>query len=212
MKKYIVFDLDGTLINSKKKNEEKVISIIKDIQPEKVNQAQYILSTTAWMPLIKQLELIFKDTLQDINLEELTKKIYDEIFSLEKEVSFFPWVIEKIKELNWKYKLFVTTGNSTRFAKKELENVGIHKYFELILWSDEFLKWPEHIDIFKQKVDDENFCEHAIYIWDGERDREIAIAHSIPFVHIGEQNIDKYEIACISCIDDILVEFEEKEE
>lgn len=203
MKKYLIFDLDGTLINSKNKNEEKVINIIKSLNPEKENQARYILSNTAWMPLLKQLKLIFEEQIKDLNLEELTEKIYNELLSLENEITFFPWVMEKIKDLREKYTLFITTGNSTRFAREELEKAWIQDYFEVILGSDKFLKWPEHIKIFKEKVADDDFCKYAIYIWDGERDREIALSHNISFIHIGNENIDTYEISDIRDIDEI---------
>jgi len=42
------------------------------------------------MPLLKQLKLIFEEQIKDLDLEELTEKIYNELLSLENEITFFP--------------------------------------------------------------------------------------------------------------------------
>ncbi len=204
-KKYIIFDLDGTLINSVEKNREKIVQIIGEVDENKINTAKYILSTTSWMPLIRQLEIIF-DHNQAIDIENLKNKIYNSFQINPEESNFFPWTIEKIKELAQDYKLFLTTGNSTRYAKEELKKAGLENYFEEIIWSEDILKGKEHICIFKDKSFDEKFCEWAIYVGDGDRDREIAMAHHIPFIHIGNDKIDTYEIADISEIDEVLEE------
>lgn len=204
LKKYIIFDLDGTLINSIERNRDKIVKIIGEVDEKKINTAKYILSTTSWMPLLKQLEIIF-DHNKNIDFQNLKNKIYENLqCQALGEIKFFPWTIEKLKELSNNYKLFITTANSTRFAKEELKKVGIENLFEEIIWSENVLKWKEHIDLFKEKSLDENFCRHAIYVGDGQRDREIAMSQNITFIHIGNEEIDTYEIPDISEIDEIL--------
>jgi hydroxymethylpyrimidine pyrophosphatase-like HAD family hydrolase len=47
LKKYIIFDLDGTLINSIERNRDKIVKIIGEVDEKKINTAKYILSTTS---------------------------------------------------------------------------------------------------------------------------------------------------------------------
>jgi len=47
LKKYLIFDLDGTLINSVERNREKIVQLIGEVDENKINTAKYILSTTS---------------------------------------------------------------------------------------------------------------------------------------------------------------------
>ena len=56
--------------------------------------------------------------------EDEARKLSDEIYTLilqTKKGEFFPGVIEKIKELSQDFKFFLSTGNSTAFAKENLQ-------------------------------------------------------------------------------------------
>ena len=80
----------------------------------------------------------------------------------------------KIKTIKDDFILFISTGNSTQFAKKMLEQWWILEYFELVLWSEIVPKTEEHIKIMQNHMNDNSFCEKAIFVWDWARDREIA--------------------------------------
>jgi FMN phosphatase YigB (HAD superfamily) len=180
--KYLIFDLDWTLINS----THKILDIIEDYfldnYPELYDTARYYLENSQWQSLQEQLENIFQDKKL---AEKETKKIYALLSSLRDKVQFFPWVLEKIKELHNKwYKLFLTTWSSTDFAKKTLKTGWILKYFEKILWSDEILKWKEHLEIFKEISQDKDFFEKSLYIWDWEMDKIFALESWIDFVRV----------------------------
>jgi hypothetical protein len=145
--------------------------------------------------------------LLDWNIQEVqihTDNIYFIINTIEDTVSFFPWVKEKIIELSQTYTLFLSTWNSDNFANTVLENWWVHKCFHKILWSTNILKSRLHIDEFINYTWDEYFSEKAIFIWDGQRDREIAESMNIEFIHIWSDNKDIYEITSVSRIDEML--------
>ena len=77
MKKYLIFDLDGTLIQSQH-NIEKLISDFltnkyPQLDPEYV---RYVFSTTAGMPLKKQLKIFYTGPLIRISKRGNTKRPY----------------------------------------------------------------------------------------------------------------------------------------
>ncbi len=185
MYKYLIFDLDWTLIKSNKLNTKQALHYIRKIDEIYLDKAEYIFSTTQWMNLYDQLKLIFDDkNLPDEVIEKIWKKIYKRIRSKENEVEFFKWVADKIKELSEKYKLFLTTWNSTKFAKEVLDSEWIKDNFELIYGSDEIKKWNQHLNIFKNYSEDNEFYKKSIYFWDWDMDKLFANEAWIKFVRI----------------------------
>lgn len=201
MKKYLIFDLDGTLIESMGTLIEWIIYVLKkyiwEIDEQKV---RYVISNTAGSPIKKQLEMIFPD--KNLELDKLKELIYEEI--LTHNANFFPWVIEKIKHLKEKYFLFLTTWNSTQVAEKHLKEAWIFELFEIIYGSEQVPKSEEHLEYFKDYSLDEDFYKKAIYIWDGNNDRILAGIKNIDFIHIWNDKIDKYEINSVCEIDEVL--------
>ena len=163
--------------------------------------ARYVFTQTGWKPLKAQVRLIFPDK-SEKEIEEITQNTYNRLANLKSE--FFPQVPELIKNLCKDYKLYLTTWNSTQFAKQHLEEAWIYHCFEKVLGSDSILKWPEHLQIFKNLSCDENFFEKAVYIWDGNSDREFAKMFGIDFVHIWNEGKDKYEIPVVNQLPEVL--------
>lgn len=206
MKKYLIFDLDWTLIKSNKMWLENVLHYIKKYDNNYLEKARYIFTTTPWMPLIEQLKLVFDEKI-DFNLDnakKLTKKIYKRIRKKQDEVEYFKWVPEKIREISKNYKLFLTTWNSTKFAKEILETWDIKDCFELIYWSNEIKKWSQHLSIFKNYSEDENFFANSIYFWDWEMDKIFAKEAWIDFVRIWDFKEENHVLDSVAKIDKIL--------
>ena len=179
--KYIIFDLDWTLINS----THKIIDIIEDYflenYPDYYDTAKYYVESKTSISLEELLELIFKN--KDL-AEKETKKIYKLLNSLRDKIKFFPWIQEKILKLSKNYKLFLTTWSSTKFAKQTLKDWKIKECFEEIIWSDKILKWKKHLEIFKKLSEDNNFYENSIYLWDGEMDKIFSGEKNIDFIRV----------------------------
>jgi len=201
--KYIIFDLDWTLINS----THKIIDIIENYflenYPELYDTARYFVENSYWMSLQEMLENIFKNPEL---AEKETKKIYKLLSSLRDKVNFFPWVQEKIKELyNKWYKLFLTTWSSTDFAIKTLKDWWIYDYFEKVIWSDKILKWKQHLEIFQQLSWDPDFYKKAIYLWDWDMDKIFALESGIKFIRVWNRwEKDENRVESIVKIDQFL--------
>lgn len=200
MKKYIIFDLDWTLIKSMWEVRKIIFKTLEELTPDIKEKASYIFETTKWMPLNKQINLILWEW---YNHKKITEEIYEKLENIDSE--FFPWALDLIHELKDNYKLFLSTWNSTQTAINHLQKWWIKDFFEIIIWSDKIPKWTEHIYIFKDFTQDNNFYKNSIYVWDWEKDREIANYFWIDFVFIWDnsQN-DKYVINEIKELKQIL--------
>ena len=208
MKRYLIFDLDGTLIKSVSNSLNVVLDYLEKIPWTDIDYAKYVFYQTMWKPLKKQIEIIYPDKSQE-EIDKITKWLYNELEKLDSE--FFPWVPDLVKRLSKKYDLFLTTWNSTKVAKEHLKKAGILDDFKVVLWSDSLLKWPEHMEYFKNFAQDEDFFKKAIYVWDGNSDREIAKMYGVTFVHIWKDGKDKYEIPVVTELEKILPVIEENE-
>lgn len=210
MIKYLIFDLDWTLIKSNKINTLQALHYIKKTDENYLEKAKYIFSTTAWMNIFDQLKLIFDDkNFSEKIVHKIWEKIYKRIRKKEDEVEFFKWVPKKIEELSKKYKLFLTTWNSTKFAKEILDSVWIKDCFQLIYWSDEIKKWSQHLNIFKNYTENDNFFNESLYFWDWEMDKLFAKESGIKFVRIWDfEEQENHVLDNIANIDKILNKYE----
>ena len=207
MKKYLIFDLDGTLI----KSTESIVEIVVDFISAHFwndfdEKIRYVLSNTKWTALKKQLHMILWDV---ENIDKINEDLYKKIMVSQKS-DFIRGAKEKLHDLEEKYTLFLSTANSTESAKKILKDGWVDTLFAIILWSEKILKWPDHIKIFEEYTRDRFFIEDTIYIGDGEKDREIAMKFWIDFIHVWSDNIDTYEIPSIRYIWPLLDEINAK--
>lgn len=200
MKKYLIFDLDGTLIESMGTIVQVIVKELEKIPWVDIEKARYIFHSTGGTSLKEQLQMICQD--ESIDYDSLTEKLYDKISKV--EAVFFPQIPEKIKKLQEKYTLFLSTWNSTPTAERYLQEWWMYSYFKIILWSNEIPKWARHLEIFQQDSQDIDFYKKAIYIWDWDSDRIFAWEKWIDFIHIGNDKKDIYEIQSVAQIDTIL--------
>lgn len=206
MKKYLIFDLDGTLIQSAKSLTKLVTNYLVENFWKDKDTVSYFLSTTRGEWLSTQVKTILN--IWQKEADAIAGKIYEKINTSVQKWEFFPWVPAKIKELRKNYKLFLSTWNSTKFAEENLKKWDIFDCFEYILWSENIWKSIEHIEIFKDYTWDKDFEKLAVFIWDWEKDRDIAKEVNMDFIHIDEDLKndfwDQYEIKSVSEISDIL--------
>lgn len=198
--KYLIFDLDGTLIRSQGRVSSLVAKFFEERFWLDVEATRYYFHSTRGKALISQI----REYLQVG--EEAARKLSEEIYHLilqTKKGEFFPGVVEKIKELSQNFVLFLSTGNSTAFARENLQEWGILDCFEAIIGSDILIKGIEHLQVFSEKVWDPAFLQKAVFVWDGENDRDIAQQAGIPFIHIEEEKCSFGVRYCISTVAEI---------
>ena len=112
----------------------------------------------------------------------------------DKTKEFFEWVPELLKELSKRYKLFLSSQSDDEAIKDFLKKEWVYEYFDIVFGSSVMKKWPKHVEVFNLYLDDRDFENRTIYVWDSEFDREIAKEAWISFVKIWKEWKDYYEI------------------
>lgn len=186
MKKYIIFDLDWTLINSHNNIKEIIFEYFKINDLENYDNVRFTMDFNKIASVKDLLVNIYWEN--HIDIEKNHVNLYKYLDEKNHESEYIKWTIEKIKQLKDNYKFYLSTWSSTKFAKEVLKKWWILKYFELIQWSDVIPKSEEHLDIFLKHSGDINFFELSYSIWDSEKDEYFAKQRNIDFIKIWEIN------------------------
>lgn len=182
MNKYIIFDLDGTLLQPHKIDiYEVLLKQISELEPQKLDEARFLIQTNYSIRAKKLLELL-QFSQKDIDC--IMNKIYTIVDELKASWSFFPDVVDIIEEVSKNYTLILSTVSSDDYANYILEKWWIKSRFDLILWSTYIPKWDEHIKKMKDYFWYNNFEQKSIYIWDSEKDELIAKSNWIKFIKV----------------------------
>lgn len=122
----------------------------------------------------------------------------------DKTKELFDWVHKMLENLSKRYKLLLSSKSDDEDIKDFLKEEWVYKYFDIVFGSSVREKWPKHIEVFELYLDDQDFANRTVYIWDSELDREIAKNAWISFVKIWKEWKDYYEIDNISELEEYL--------
>lgn len=208
MKRYIILDLDGTIVDSEWTLEREVIREIELYKPQYVDIAKYFWDKLNGMWFRDFLKEIFEEE-KDVDYMEEKLKIIIE--NHRDSFRFFPWAIETIKTLSLNYTLFLSTGNYTSNAEQILKRWWILELFAHVQWSDIIPKSQKHIDIFKEVTLDPDFEKFAISIWDWEIEKQVAIESGIDFIQVWANSTHPHTIETFKEIIDFLQKFSNTE-
>ena len=181
MKKYLIFDLDWTLIDSHWTNWNRIQDYIDKNLPEYSDNAKYSLKQ------MYRFSNISKILLQIMPEKEYEKHIIWIKKVLDKKplnINFYSWAIDLIKRLSKKYDLYLSTWSPEHILEEVLNHWEILDYFKLTKWSKFIQKWVEHIEIFKDYSEDSEFEKYSILIWDWYMDKFIAEQCWIDFIRV----------------------------
>ena len=169
--KLIIFDMDGTLINSGNvitntinyvRSSLNLDEIPKDVMLEQlnnpdINSAEFFYGTEEFTP----------------EQTELFTQYYDE--HCIKDIELYEGIVSLLENLQKDYVLSVATNASESFAKKMLEFLDISKYFKYIIGADMVAKPKPASDMIIKTLNILNVKkEEAILIGDSHKDLRAA--------------------------------------
>lgn len=175
MYKHIVFDVDGTLINT----EYAILHSLKDTLKEILNKdykttdLEFALGTTGEAALKK---LGISDIHKTLNLWDDNMKKYTDL------IGIFDKTEELLTHLLPEYKLGIVTSKTKSEFKQEKKLIELKKYFEIIVCADDTKKHkpdPEPLLKYLELANVKN--EEILYIGDSIYDMMCAESSRIDF-------------------------------
>lgn len=176
----IIFDLDGTLIDSMKRHQKIFGKMLYEGFGISQKRSEDIYTETAGKPLDEQFQIVLQQFgIRNIDITRLVDEFWSEVMT----IKFFPFkdVPLAIKVLhNAGYSLFVTSGSINVIVEEKLTHAGIKNYFQLVLGSDysatsnkkgadHFRKIQKHL-----MLETDAFRQNTMFVGDSKHDMQLA--------------------------------------
>ncbi len=158
MKKYIVFDFDGTMADT----YNNVLDIANDLKKDGYKEINFKdIREHGFRYLIQK---------SGIPLRKIPKFVYQIKSKLKKEnnIKLFPGILDVFKELNKSYNLGIVSSNSEENVKIVLKRYKIENLFNFI-YSDSFL-FGKHLVLKRMCKKYKINPDDIIYVGDEDRD------------------------------------------
>ena len=167
MKKVIVFDLDGTLIDSKK-------IYVDTIHSSLIEHYFTFPKSHVSKALGPKLEITLRNIgrFQPDTLQLLKNRINMEVASNASKVRLCPYVSETLKKLKKNHILVLLTNSAGGFAKNVLRAHKIRKYFDKLFYAENFSSKEDAIRAIAKKYNTK--ASEINYVADRKNDVKIA--------------------------------------
>lgn len=195
--KVIIFDMDGTIIDSSKSIENSI------------NYVRKIIGLTPVDPvyLMKHISASDDELSQFFYPEGNLKEIHEMFLNHFNEhclehIKLFDGLNIVIKELNKSYPLAIATNASDFFAKKMLKHLGILEYFDVVTGANKHPQPKPKPDMLIYILKELNgLADKSFMIGDSLRDKEAASSINMNYLHAqwGYEKIDSINGGVSTC-------------
>ena len=179
MKKLIIFDMDGTLIDSGNVITNTINFVRKHLGMPKIDKDTML--TQLNNPDINSSEFFYGTSEFTPKQTQLFTEYYDE--NCVKDIKLYEGIKELLEVLSDEYILSVATNASSPFAIKMLKALDIEHHFHYVVGADMVSKPKPHSDMLLHILDKFSILkEDAILIGDSHKDSRSAISANISFI------------------------------
>lgn len=181
MLRAIVFDLDGTLLNSIPILSKLAGKLMKEELgiPQEIGERMY--KETSGMPFFRQLRRIhfdvFQTELEEDRARELNEKYQAMVDRNLRKFEFFPDVLKNLPLLSEDFFLFVSTSTPQRRLDKILGLNKVRKYFKAALGLESGFEKEKHFKFIEDVFDLKR--EELIFVGDTPYDYEVGSKNGI---------------------------------
>ena len=189
MNTHILFDLDGTLLNSIPTVLDSFRASFAELKKE--YPGNEIIQKGIGSHLDEIFSPYFSPEEIPVAIEVYRKKY------LEREhlISLFPEVLPALSELSQSFKLGVVTTKLRSFSEDILERLDILDFFEVIVGSEDVERCKPHPDPLLLAAKKFSISpEHAVYIGDSLHDARSAHSAKMPFFGVETGTATKTEL------------------
>lgn len=148
MEKYIIFDMDGVLVDSEPMHKQIIAMVFRQLGIGVLTSYLFSLSGMSEKPMWRKVKQDF--SLSD-SVEDLVR-LHQEIFAREfpsKEVFAVEGVVDVIKELHRQgWHLSVASSSTLTLIEYFTEKIGVRSYFDFLVSGTQFKESKPSPDIF----------------------------------------------------------------
>jgi phosphoglycolate phosphatase len=175
-KELIIFDMDGTLIDSGNVIANTVNFVRGHLGLSQMPKDEMLANMNN--PDINSAEFFYGTTEFTDEQTELFTEYYDK--HCISDILLYDGILEMLKEVNEHFTLSVATNASVEFANKMLEFLNIDKYFDMVIGANCVPNPKPHPDMLLKTMKDlEKAPTNSILVGDSHKDTRAAKAASI---------------------------------
>lgn len=181
-KKLIIFDMDGTLVNSSITIANAINYVRKNLGFEPMEQSHILKHVNE--PDINPAQFFYHASSFDADHEKWFSEYYSK--NHEHELVLYNGIIELLSVLKEQGKSLAVATNAYRVSTIEsLTYLGIYKMFDAVSCYDDVLQGKPHPDMLYRILDELDFKEEdSIFIGDGPRDELAAKESKIDYIMV----------------------------
>ena len=175
MYKNIVFDVDGTLINTEYAVLHSLQDTLKEVQNKnyKIEELEFVLGITG-EAAIKQLGIA--------NITETVDLWNNHLNQYKNSVSVFDWIKDLLQKLSQDYKLGIVTSKTKAEFDEEVTHFGLNKYFGVIVCAGDTKKHKPNPEPLLKYMELANAKPvETLYIGDSIYDMQCAKSSGVDF-------------------------------
>lgn len=179
MKTTLLFDLDGTLVNS----IPTVLSSFRATFSEL--NAEHPGDEIIQRGIGSALEVILAPYFPEEKIPKAIKIYREKYLEQEKNITLFPETFSALSRLASSSRMGVVTTKLRSFAESLLEQIGILDFFEFVIGGEDAARCKPHPDPLLLAAERLGVSpEKAFYIGDSEHDAKSATAAKMPFLGV----------------------------
>ncbi len=180
--KAIVFDLDGTLIDTMKYFGEVASEVINKYYDIPIEKAREMYFETSGVPFFQQLEMMFPDDERNSKAAEEYEKNKLSFFFNEPFSPVLRDILSNAKKEYPEFIFVVSSNNFENLVREYMKKYNVDVFDEILGFREGFSKGKDHFSFISELYGLKE--EEIVFIGDSWWDAKMALDNNIPFMGI----------------------------
>ncbi len=178
-KQLIIFDMDGTLINSGDVISNTVNYVRTNLGLEVMPKDELLSNINN--PNINSAEFFYGTNAFTDEQTKLFAEYYDT--NCISDISLYDGIKELLEEINEHFTLSIATNASVEFARKMVEHLNIDHYFDYIIGANEVSTPKPHPEMLLNTIESLNMeIKNSVLVGDSNKDKNAAVACEMDYL------------------------------
>jgi HAD superfamily hydrolase (TIGR01509 family) len=202
----ILFDLDGTLVDSERENVESVVLACRDLGVELMEDDRLFVIGHSWNEIHA---LIVARHAVAVTREDLIARAVDKKRDLLAHTGYraLPRAVETVRRLAARYPVAIVSGASRVEVRDAINGIGIAGYFQVVLGAEDYVQGkpaPEAYLLAMNRLGVGQMASRCIVIEDATPGIESGLAAGARVIGVRVGNFAGYDLSAADVVVDTL--------